>query len=453
MRKRGLLGLFALVIAAFALVAAGCGGDDEEDGGGGAASAGVSALPSSACQPVEYKGEGEADVLIATDLPMQGASRTQTLQIVDAVRYVLEQRGWKAGERNVAFQACDDATAQAGKWDSGKCSQNAKAYARNEDVVAIIGTFNSGCAAIEIPVLNNAPDGGVAMVSPANTFVCLTASAPAPICTQAEPDKYYPTGERNYARLVANDAYQGAALAQFAQDQGIKSVYILNDKEAYGLGVATNFREAAEHLGIEVAGFAAWDPKASSYEALMRKIKGTGADAVFLGGLIDENGGQVIKDKVAVLGPNDGPVKLLAPDGFTAQATLDPEEGGAREAVGMYSSVAGLPPDRLTGEGKQFVTAFKKRLKGRPIEPYAAYGAQSADVVLNAIEQSDGSRSGVIDAIFETNMQGVLGKVDFTEEGDPVSGPVTVYIGRDTFEPFKTITPSNELVDAALGKS
>ena len=93
---------------------------------------------------------------------------------------------------------------------------------------------------------------------------------------------------------------------------------------------------------IGIAGFEAWDPKASSYEALMNKIKGTNADAVFLGGLIDENGAQVIKDKVAVLGPNSGDVKLFAPDGFATQATID-EAGGAAAECSCRSRAA----DRL----------------------------------------------------------------------------------------------------------
>ena len=229
-----------------------------------------------------------------------------------SIRQELENREWKAGDYNIAYQSCDDATAQAAKWDSAKCSANGNAYAANDAVIGVIGTFNSGCAQIIIPLLNAAPDGGISMISPANTFVCLTAAAPEPACTASEPDKYYPSGTRNYVRVVANDAYQGAAVAEFMQSQGVKNVYVLNDKEAYGLGVATNLREAAASLGIGIAGFEAWDPKASSYEALMNKIKGTNADAVFLGGLIDENGAQVIKDKVAVLGPNSGAVKLFA---------------------------------------------------------------------------------------------------------------------------------------------
>jgi len=453
LKKRGLLAFFALVVASLALVAAGCGGDDEESGGGGGGNGGeIQALPSSSCTGIEYKGEGDPDMLIVSDLPLQGSSRTQTIQIVGAIRYLLDQRDWKAGDHKVAFQSCDDSTAQAGKWESGKCSQNANGYAGNDKVVGVIGTFNSGCAAIEIPVLNQAPNGGIPMVSPANTFVCLTEGGPG--CEKTEPDKYYPTGNRNYTRVVPHDAYQGAAMAEFAQSQGVKTVYILNDKEAYGLGVATNFRNAAEHLGIKVAGFEAWDPKASSYEGLFRKIGGTGADAVFLGGLIDENGAKVIKDKVAVLGANDGKVKLLAPDGFTTQQTID--EAG-KSAAGMFMSVAGVPIDEFKGKGAEFAKGFKPTLGGKEIDPYAIYGAQAADVLLSAIENSDGTRQGIIQQLFQTKVSGgYLGNFDINENGDPsgASGAVvgfTVYKATTKLETQTTISPKDENVQAARG--
>ncbi len=124
-RKRALLA-FALLIAALALVAAGCGGGDEEGGGD------VEALPSSSCTAIEYEGEGDPDYLLASDFPLQGSSRTQTEQIVAAIRYELGQREWQAGDYKIGFQSCDDATAQAAKWDSGKCSQNGNAYAAND---------------------------------------------------------------------------------------------------------------------------------------------------------------------------------------------------------------------------------------------------------------------------------------------------------------------------------
>jgi branched-chain amino acid transport system substrate-binding protein len=443
--KKSLLAALGLLVAALALVAAGCGG-----GGGGG---GVTALPSSSCTALEYEGDGDPDYILASDFPLQGSSRTQTEQIVAAIKFQLQQQNWKAGDYNVAYQSCDDSTAQAGSWDSAKCSANANSYAANDGVIGVIGTFNSGCAAIEIPVLNQASDGGIPMLSPANTNVCLTAAAPS--CDPTQPDVYYPSGTRNYLRVVANDAYQGSADAEFAQSKGVKSVYILNDKQAYGLGVATNFRDAAKSLGIKIAGFAAWDSKATSYTSIFDKIKQTDADAVFLGGLICENGAQLIKDKVAVLGPNDG-VKLIAPDGFTTQATID-EAGSA--SAGMYLSVAGQPIDSFQGKAKEFVDGLLAGpLSGKPIDPYAIYGGQAAQTMLDAIAASDGSRSDVISKLFASDVQdGLLGTFTFSSDGDPVASAgatvaITLYKAEDKLVTETTIAPKQTTVDAALGK-
>jgi branched-chain amino acid transport system substrate-binding protein len=456
-----------LLIGAFAFAAVGCGGDDDDStepapadtevtDTGDAAPAPelppVTPLPSASCTDIEYEGDGEPQVIIASDLPLQGSSRTQTLQMVAAIQQVLSTAGWKAGDVNVGYQSCDDSTAQAGKWDPGKCSQNANAYAENASVMGVIGTFNSGCAAIIIPVLNQAPGGGVAMISPANTYVCLTEGGPG--CADDEPDKYYPAGTRNYTRVVANDAYQGAALAEFMQAQGTTKLYVLNDKEAYGLGVATNTRNAAEHLGIEVVGFDAWDPKASSYEALMNKIKASGADGVFLGGLIDENGAQVIKDKVRVLGDNET-VKLYMPDGFTTQQTID--EAGVENTQGAFFSVAGVPVEDFTGAAEEFIAEFEPTLGGDPVDPYAIYGAQAAQIILDAIANSDYTRQGVIDAMFASEVTGgFLGDFTFNENGDPAlaSGAVvgfTIFVGEDTLVPETVFSPQEDVVNAARG--
>ena len=150
-------------------------------------------------------------------------------------------------------------------------------------------------------MLNQAPDGGIAMISPANTYGCLTEP-----CAGNEPEKYYPSGTRNYARVAPSDPNQAAVVAKFMQSKGVKSVYILNDKEAYGLGVAKNLQGAAKALGMEIKGFAAYDPKQPNFQATFTKIKATDPDAIFIGGLIDENSGQLINDKVSILGPEHG---------------------------------------------------------------------------------------------------------------------------------------------------
>ena len=157
------------------------------------------------------RASGSPQLLIATDLPLQGAGRAQLIAMGKAVRYVLQSANFKAGKFTVGYQECDDSTAQTGAWDSAKCSSNARAYAAEKNLVGVLGTFNSGCAKLEVPILNRAAGGAVAMLSSANTAVGLThlASWNDP----GEPKIYYPTGVRNYARVAATDDYQGPAAA------------------------------------------------------------------------------------------------------------------------------------------------------------------------------------------------------------------------------------------------
>ena len=411
-------------------------------GGAVAHTSAATPLPASSCSAIQ----GTGDKLIASDLPLQGAGRTQTIQMTKAIAYILGQAGWKAGNTTLAYQSCDDSTAQAGKWDSGKCSTNANAYAGNSSVIGVIGTFNSGCAEIEIPINNRAPNGPLAQISPANTYVGLTHGGAG--TAAGEPNKYYPTGKRNYARVVAADDFQGAADATLAQQLGIKKLFILNDKEAYGLGVATNTKNAATKLGIKIVGFTAWDGKASSYEATALKIKKSGAQGVFLGGLICENGGKLIKDIVA----NAPGVKILAPDGFTPISADVQQSGG--KAEGMTVSVAGLPVEKLPAAGQAFGKAFcaskgANCVGGQP-DPYSVYAAAAAQVFLTAIGASDGSRSSVNDQVFKVTAKTVLGPIKFNQNGDVTSNPVTIYKikgGKSTT--FKVITPKNSLVASA----
>ncbi len=437
MRKPGLFVVLAGVIGVLAFAAAGCGGDDDGGGGGGA-----TALPSASCGPIRYEGDGEPEFLIASDLPLQGANRSLTTEMADSIEFVLKGRDWKAGDYTIGYQSCDDSTAQSGSWDSAKCSSNARAYANNESVIGIVGTFNSGCAKLEIPVANRAPDGPLAMVSPANTYPGLTISGPG--TESGEPDNYYPTGSRNYARVVWNDQFQGAASAQLAKELGLKKVYVLTDKETYGNGVANLFVRYAKELGIEVAPSApqAWDKNATSYDAIASRVKSSGADGIFLGGIICNNGGKLIKDLRAGVGPD---VKILAPDGFTPiSATI---EGAGEASEGMYITQPGLPADQLKGEGKTFVDEFTAEI-GKAPNPYTAYAAQAASVLLDSIADSDGTRKSVSEGLFNRDVtDGILGNFKIDENGDTTLGIVSVYQIKDQKETFdKTITPDLSFV-------
>jgi branched-chain amino acid transport system substrate-binding protein len=434
LKRRGLLGFLILLVAVLGLTAAACGGDD--DGGG----AEVTALPSASCGPIR-QGEEEPDALIASDLPLQGANRALTTEMADAIEFVLEQRDWKAGDLTIGYQSCDDSTAQAGSWDSAKCSSNARAYANNESVIGILATFNSGCAKLVLPVANRAPDGPLAMVSPANTYPGLTIGGPG--TETGEPDNYYPTGTKNYARVVWNDQFQGAAAAQLAKQLRLTKVFVLNDSETYGLGIATLFAQYAEKLGIEVLGNQKWDKKASSYEALASRIKAAGADGVFLGGIVCNNGGKLIKDLKAGLGEG---VQIFGPDGWTPiSATI---EGAGAAANDMYITQPGIPVDQLTGGGKEFVDGFTEA-EGKAPNPYTVYAAQAAVVLLDAIERAgEFDRPKVAEELFNTDIkEGIVGDFQIDENGDTTLGTVSVYQIKDGKETFsKLITPELSFV-------
>jgi branched-chain amino acid transport system substrate-binding protein len=435
-----LMALLAFVILALGLAA--CGDDDE---GGDEASA-VEAVDAN-CSDVEYQGEGDPSALIVSDLPLQGDSAERSAQMNDAIRLELDGNGWKAGSTNVAFQACDDSIEETGEWDGRVCRNNATAYAENSDVIGVIGTYNSGCAAEIIPILNEAPGGGVAMVSPGNTLVCLTATAST--CKPDEPDAYYPSGTRNYARVVPNDASQGAGLASFAENEGVHSAFILiapNDPTSEGQG--RTFEGAARALGIEIAGVEHYDLEASSYTDLMQKVKASGADAVFLGAILEENGAQLIKDKVAVLGPNDGQVKLLAPDGFAQQSTID---RAGPDSAGMFVGLPGKTPETLTGTGAELVDQLEAEVGNQPVEVFAPYAGQAAAVLLDAIGAGQ-DRAGTIEALFQTDVtDGIIGSFAITRTGDPTPAPISVLKAADTFELDNAIVPPNRLIAAARG--
>jgi branched-chain amino acid transport system substrate-binding protein len=451
-KRRISIGVLLAAAGVLALVAAGCGGGGKKGGGGGGGGGGgnVTALPASSCNALQYKGEGDPDYLVASDLPLIGGSRTQTVQMNKAIAYVLQQRHWKAGKYKIAFQPCNDASAQLAKWDPTKCSANAHAYAGNKQLLAVLGTFNSGCAAIEIPVLNQAPGGGILLFSAANTYGCLTEH-----CSASEPSKYYPSGRRTYARVAPSDPNQGAVDAAFVKSKGATSCFILNDKEAYGLGVARNFRGAAKAAGIKIPGFDAYDPKAPNYQALFTRIKATNPDCLFIGGLIDENSGQLINDKVNILGDNSK-VLLMLPDGFTTDAVFERSEGGTPKANGAFFSVAGVGIDKYKGPALKFIDGFKTQLGGKPVDPYAILAAQSAVVVLDAIAKSDGTRTAVIDNAFKTHVDnGLIGSFSISKQGDlsGASGPAiqfTIYSGAGNhLKTLLTTSPKADLVDAA----
>jgi branched-chain amino acid transport system substrate-binding protein len=366
-----------------------------------AALAAVASLVLAACGSSNDNGDtgnsgdgGGKTVTISSDLPLQGSSKDASAAMNNAIKLYLEQVGNKAGKHTIKFKEYDDSTAAKGAWDDATCAKNAQDHVGNTDEVAVMGTYNSGCAKIIVPVLNQDPDGPMLMVSHANTNVGLTKK-----WEPGEPEKYYPTGQRNYARVVTTDDFQGTADSTYvAQDLGKKRCYVLNDNQTYGIGVAKAFVDNAKKVGIEILGNQPWDAKQPNYTALFQGIKAKNPDCIFLGGIYDNNGGQLIKDKVRVLGDNTK-VMMMGPDGFSGYTDLQKQ----KEGEGMYLSFAGLDTESLRANGggaAKFLDAYKAKYGADPSTSYALYAVAAVQVILAAIEKSDGTRKSITDAVF-----------------------------------------------------
>ena len=382
---------------------------------------------------VPSQAAAKKTLIIATDVPLQGASLDSNDSTNKAIALYLKSIGGKIGKYSITLKYYDDATATAGSWDAGQCAKNALAHVANKAEIAVIGTYNSGCAKIEVPVLNQDPKGPMLMVSQANTNPGLTKS-----WNPGEPDVYYPNGVRNYARVCTTDDNQGSAAAQFAASLGVKSVYVLNDTQTYGQGVAQAFTTEAKKLKLNVLspGLSGqgWDITATDFTAVFQKIQPLNPDMVYFGGIYENAGALLLKAKVAVLGDNVK-VKLMAPDGFTGYPLFNADPN----AAGAYLTFAGLSNDLLrksapNGAGAKFLNLYKKTYKKDPVGSYPIYGVAALQVILAAILKSNGTRKGVTEAVFSGSgvtipaMQSVLGKTLHisTLTGDTTAKDITI---------------------------
>jgi DNA-binding SARP family transcriptional activator/ABC-type branched-subunit amino acid transport system substrate-binding protein len=379
-------------------------------------------LPASSCGEVAA-GAGPPRFLIVSDLPLQGPFRAYVSPMVDAIRYVLEQRDFRAGRYSVGYRSCDNATAQAGGTDVFRCFSNAQAYARTPDVLGVIGSFFSFCSEVQIPIANQAADGPLAMISPSNTVIGLTR--PWRGMRPGELRKLYPSGVRNYARIAAADHLAPLALADTARQLGAASAFVLHDREDPDTAAyAAKMRRAARELGLEVAGVGAWDPAARRFTGIAQRVADARPGAVLMTGAAPPHQGALIRDLREAVGPD---VDLIASDGFADFPNLISSAGKAAE--GMYVGNYGVPNDKLPPAGREFLEALERSGKGERGEDFtAAYGAQAAEILLDAIARSDGTRASVSRELLRTRVEdGILGDIRFDRYGDPVEAPVTIY--------------------------
>ncbi len=348
-------------------------------------------------------------VRLVTSLPRTGSARDQTTSIVNGVKMAIDEAGGKAGDLKIEFTDMDDATAQAGQWDATLESNNARKAASDSNVMVYIGPYNSGAAKQSMPILNRA---GLAMISPANTAPELTKPGFGERADELKD--FRPSGKINYFRVVPTDDLQGPYSADWAKSMGMKRIFILDDKEIYGAGVAKLFKKRCEEIGLEVIGAESIDVKMQEYRALMDKIKSQKPDLIYFGGTTQSKGGQLVKDMVAA----GLECKFMAPDGCYEESFIT--AAGPQNCEGrVFVTFGGLPPSELIGDGKKFVDGYKEKFKKEP-EVYAIYGYECGRVAIEAIRKAGKKdRAAVIAALQNVkDFEGLQGKWSFDENGD-----------------------------------
>jgi len=371
--------------------------------------------PEPTTAPAPPPAEGET-IKIMTSWPLQGPMLPEGESMKRAVdlalkHYLADHDGLGPAGFDIELINLDDASPTTGSWDGTIEAENAQKCVNDEDCMVYFATYNSGAAKVSIPITNKA---GLAQITPANTYPGLTHA-----WAEGEPDIYRPSGKVNYFRTNAADDVQGWAGAAWSQCLGFTKVYLLDDRQLYGKGVADAFEQKAEELGLEVVGRDGVESVDIDFRALLTKVKASGADLVYGGFVIDSGGPQVIQQMDA-LGLFEAGVKFMGPDGLVNPALVEQVGGEEVANENVYLTFPGLAPSQLTSEsGKRFFDDFIAEYGVEP-SPWSTYAYQSMQVIMDSIERVGvKDRTAILDAMHSGQYKGITGEFGFNENGDP----------------------------------
>lgn len=266
-------------------------------------------------------------------------------------------------------------------------------------VNGVIGHLNSGTT---IPASRIYSENGIPQISPSATAVAYTAQ-----------------GFKTAFRVMANDAQQGKVLGEFAaKNLAAKKIAVLDDRTAYGQGIADEFVKAAQAAGAEVVSRQYTTDKAIDFAAVLTSIKGKQADLVFFGGM-DPQGAPMVK-QLRALGMQT--TFMMGDGGYTPKLI---ENAGAA-AEGAYASLPGVPLDKMPS-GRDFATRYEAKFK-QPIQLYAPYCYDAVNVMIAAMQKAGSAEPGkYLPELGKVVHGGVTAKIAFDEKGDLKSGAITLY--------------------------
>ncbi|MDP3538576.1 MAG: branched-chain amino acid ABC transporter substrate-binding protein [Azonexus sp.] len=265
-------------------------------------------------------------------------------------------------------------------------------------VNGVIGHLNSGTT---IPASKLYSDAGIPQIS---------GSATNP--------KYTQQGFATAFRVMANDVQQGKALGEFAAKQGVKTVAVVDDRTAYGQGLAEEFKKSALAAGLKVVADEFTNDKATDFKAILTKIKSKKADLVFFGGM-DAQGGPMAK-QMKELGIK---AKFLGGDGVCTPEFM---KLGGEATEGNFCSLPGMPLEKLA-KGPEFKDKFTKKF-GAEIQLYAPYVYDAVMVMADSMKRANSVESAMfLPEIGKTKYDGVTSMIEFDQFGDLKGGAISVY--------------------------
>jgi branched-chain amino acid transport system substrate-binding protein len=376
-------------------------------------------------------------IKIGSDLPVSGKDTSSGLPAQNGAALAIKQ----ANDSNaipgykLVFVPKDD-VGPSGAHDPAVGKKNVDDLIGDALVAGIVGPFNSSVAKSEMPDANKAP---IALISPANTNQCLTQEGADIGCSGANDlvPSLRPTGKVTYFRIATTDNHQGAVIADYLyQKKGLKTVYIFDDTETYGAGIANVFEQEWKKDGGTVLDHKSLPSSTTSFVQSLTVAASTKPDAIFCG-CTDSTIGTPLRQQMLQVGALKN-TPFAGGDGI--------QTSGFATAVGVtggpaYSTVAAVNPDTLPS-AQDFIKTYKAT--------YTLYGAYAAGAydcakiyiqaiktaldkgVKTPVDSNDATqakvfRQAVIDAIQHIDYSGVTGHHTFDMNGDTTDKVIAIY--------------------------
>ncbi|MFI4986012.1 MAG: branched-chain amino acid ABC transporter substrate-binding protein [Alphaproteobacteria bacterium] len=357
----------------------------------------------------------EKSIKVGIELPLTGADAEGATRIKYGAEMAIDEVNAKGGVAGykIDMMTLDSGTASAGQYDPAQAATNAKKFAADPAVVAIVGPEMSGEGKAMSPILS------------ASDLAAVTPSSTNPDITDPKfAGQYRPKGKAVYFRTVTTDAFQGPNMANYMKDTlKVKSVYILDDSGAYGVGIANAYEGQAKKIGIKVLGHDQLNPKEADYTTVLTKIKALNPDAIYYGG-VSQAGVKFVKQSYDVV------PKLIRAGGDGVYGPEYLKAVGFPAAEGLYATNAS-PHVAEDPAVQDWVQRFAKRYGTQP-DDYAITAYDASLVVIDAIKRvveskKELNRSNVRDAIQASKLKTLQGEVSFDENGDINSKVVSVF--------------------------